>query len=67
MIPTLVIDDDYRVAGIHAASVDRVPGFHCVGQAHSAAEARTAIHDHEPELLLLDLHLPDEDGLSLLR
>ena len=67
MIPTLVIDDDYRVAGIHAASVERVPGFHCVGEAHTAAEARTAIHDLEPELLLLDLHLPDEDGLSLLR
>ena len=67
MIPTLVVDDDYRVAGIHAASVDRVPGFHCVGEAHTAAEARTAIHDLEPELLLLDLHLPDEDGLTLLR
>lgn len=67
MIPTLVVDDDYRVASIHAASVERVPGFHCVGQAHTAAEARTAIHDLEPELLLLDLHLPDEDGLSLLR
>ncbi|CAN5621462.1 response regulator [soil metagenome] len=67
MIPTLVIDDDYRVAGIHAASVDRVPGFHCVGESHTAAEARTAIRDLGPELLLLDLHLPDEDGLSLLR
>jgi len=67
MIPTLVIDDDYRVAGIHAASVERVPGFHCIGQAHTAAEARAAIHTLQPELLLLDLHLPDEDGLSLLR
>jgi response regulator of citrate/malate metabolism len=67
MIPTLVVDDDYRVAGIHAASVDRVPGFRCVGEAHTAAEARQAIQDLEPELLLLDLHLPDEDGLSLLR
>lgn len=67
MIPTLVVDDDYRVAGIHAASVDRVPGFRCVGQAHTAAEARRAIQDLEPELLLLDLHLPDEDGLTLLR
>lgn len=67
MIPVLVIDDDYRVAGIHAASVDRVPGFVCVGQAHTAAEARAAIRDRGPELLLLDLHLPDEDGLSLLK
>lgn len=67
MISTLVVDDDYRVASIHAASVERVPGFHCVGEAHTAAEARTAIRDLEPELLLLDIHLPDEDGLSLLR
>ncbi|MGF7237712.1 MAG: response regulator [Frankia sp.] len=67
MIPTLVIDDDYRVASIHAAAVEQVPGFHCIGEAHSAAEARTAIRDLHPELLLLDIYLPDEDGLSLLR
>jgi response regulator of citrate/malate metabolism len=66
-IPTLVVDDDYRVAAIHAASVERVPGFRCVGEAHTAAEARAAIGDLKPELLLLDLHLPDEDGLSMLR
>lgn len=67
MIPTLVVDDDYRVASLHAAVVDRVPGFHCVGEAHTAAEARMVIRDLEPELLLLDLYLPDEDGLTLLR
>jgi response regulator of citrate/malate metabolism len=67
MIRTLVVDDDYRVAGIHAASVDRIPGFHCVAEAHTAEEARRAIADYEPELVLLDIHLPDEDGLSLLR
>jgi response regulator of citrate/malate metabolism len=67
MIRTLVVDDDYRVARIHATSVDRVDGFVCVGEAHSAAEARAAIDELEPDLLLLDVYLPDEDGLSLLR
>jgi response regulator of citrate/malate metabolism len=67
MIRTLVVDDDYRVARIHAASVERVPGFACVGQVHSAAEARNAIAELHPDLLLLDIYLPDEDGLSLLR
>lgn len=43
MIRTLVIDDDYRVAKVHAASVDRIEHFVSVGQAHSAAEARTLI------------------------
>ncbi len=67
MIRTLVVDDDYRVAHIHGASVERIDGFTCVGEAHSAAEARSAIAELNPDLLLLDVYLPDEDGLSLLR
>lgn len=67
MIRTLVVDDDYRVAAIHAASVDRIPGFTCVGRAHTAAEARKAVADLAPQLVMLDIYLPDEDGLSVLR
>ncbi|MGO4385671.1 response regulator [Specibacter sp. RAF43] len=67
MIKTLVVDDDFRVAGIHAARVARVDGFECVGEAYTAASAREAIARLKPDLLLLDVHLPDEDGLSLLR
>ena len=67
MITTLVVDDDFRVARIHAAAVDGVEGFRCVGEAHTAAEARELVDRHVPDLLLLDVYLPDEDGLSLLR
>lgn len=67
MIRTLVIDDDFRVARIHAASVERIDGFECVGEAHSAADARMLIEQQRPDLLILDIYLPDEDGLSLLR
>ena len=67
MIATVVVDDDFRVARVHAAAVDRVDGFHCVGVAHTAGEARLLITEHSPQLMLLDIYLPDEDGLSLLR
>ncbi|MEW1820877.1 response regulator [Arthrobacter sp. NPDC080031] len=67
MIRTLVVDDDFRVAGIHAARVARVDGFECVGQVYSAAAAREAVERLNPDLLLLDVHLPDEDGISMLR
>jgi response regulator of citrate/malate metabolism len=67
MIRTLVIDDDYRVAKVHAASVDRIDSFTSVGEAHSAAEARTLIQALRPNLLLLDLYLPDGGGLQLIR
>ncbi|BAS12045.1 probable C4-dicarboxylate response regulator DctR [Arthrobacter sp. Hiyo8] len=62
-----MVDDDFRVAGIHATRVARVDGFECVGQVYSAAAAREAIARLNPDLLLLDVHLPDEDGISLLR
>ena len=67
MIRTLVVEDDYRVARIHRASIERLEGFTCVGEAHTAAQAREIIADTQPDLLLLDVYLPDEDGLSLLR
>jgi response regulator of citrate/malate metabolism len=66
-IETLVVDDDFRVARVHAAAVDRVDGFTCTGVAHTAAEARVLIAERRPQFMLLDIYLPDEDGLSLLR
>lgn len=67
MIRVLVVDDDYRVAKVHAAYVSRVPGFTPVGQAHTANQASQAITDLCPQLVLLDLYLPDGHGLDLVR
>jgi response regulator of citrate/malate metabolism len=66
VITTLVVDDDPRVAAIHAEFVSKVEGFTVVGMAYSAAEAYEAVLAAQPDLLLLDLYLPDEHGLALL-
>ncbi len=65
MIRTLVVDDDFRVAAIHAAYVARIDGFEVVAEAHTAAEAVDAVDRLRPDLMLLDLYLPDEHGLKL--
>jgi response regulator of citrate/malate metabolism len=65
MIRVVVVDDDFRIAGIHAAYVDKVDGFRVAAQAHTAAEAIAAVDRLRPDLLLLDLYLPDEHGLEL--
>lgn len=66
MITVLVVDDDFMVARIHVGFVERVDGFEVVGVAHSGAEAAEAVARLHPDLLLLDLYLPDRFGLDLL-
>lgn len=67
MISTLIIEDDYHVATIHAAYVRRVKGFTVAGHASTVATARAEIGRLAPALVLLDLYLPDGHGLDLLR
>lgn len=67
MIRTLVVDDDFRVADIHASFVTRVSGFEVVGSARTAAEAADAVVELRPDLVLLDLYLPDGHGLDVIR
>jgi response regulator of citrate/malate metabolism len=66
MIRVLVVDDDFMVARVHTEFVSRVEGFEVVGTAHTGADARAAAVELEPDLMLLDLYLPDEFGLDLL-
>lgn len=67
MIRTFVVDDDFRVADLHAAFVERVDGFSVIGRAHTAQVVFDAVTADPPDLLLLDLYLPDAHGLDLLR
>ncbi|MET8956610.1 response regulator [Streptomyces sp. NPDC004393] len=67
MIRTLVVDDDFRVGQIHSDYVHRVKGFEVVGEAATVAEALDAVRAVHPDLLLLDVFLPDGSGLDILR
>ncbi|WP_353111921.1 response regulator [Microbacterium sp.] len=66
-IRTLVIDDDFRVAGLHRDAVALHAAYDALPPVRSIAEARAAIASSRPELLLVDVHLPDGDGIELVR
>jgi len=67
MIATLIVEDDALVAEVHASYVERIPGFAVVGVAHRATEALELLKARQVDLILLDFHLPDAQGLDLLR
>ena len=66
-IRVLVVDDDFRVARLHASYVEATAGFAVVGTAHTAADAVRLAGELRPDLVLLDEYLPDTNGSEVLR
>ncbi|MEU1691564.1 response regulator [Streptomyces hirsutus] len=65
-IDVLVVDDDFMVARVHRAFVERVEGFRVVGVAGTGEQAVAAVDGLRPDLVLLDLYLPDLFGLDVI-
>ena len=67
MIDVLIVDDDFMVAKVHAGFVAALAGFEVVGTASSGAQALAEVDRLRPDLVLLDVYLPDMTGLDVLR
>lgn len=67
MIRTLIVDDDFMAVSVHRDFVERVPGFGVAGEATSGARALALAAELRPDLILLDMYLPDLGGIDVLR
>ncbi|GAB2729207.1 response regulator [Streptomyces bullii] len=65
-IDVLVVDDDFMVARVHRTFVERVEPFRVVGVASTGEQAVAAVDELRPDLVLLDLYLPDLFGLDVI-
>ena len=62
----LVVDDNRELRNLIKEELTGA-GYRAVRMADSAAAARQAISGELPELVILDINLPDGDGFSLFR
>ena len=66
-LSVLVVDDDFRVADLHATLVDSLDGFTVGGRANSIGAARDLVTSESFDLALVDVYLPDGSGLEFVR
>ena len=65
--PVLVVDDQapFRLAA--KAVLRRLDGFELAGEATRAREAIELVDSLRPALVLMDIHMPDMDGIEATR
>ncbi|MGQ4615320.1 response regulator [Nocardia sp. R7R-8] len=66
-LTVLVVDDDFRVAHLHAGIVQAIPGFTVAGTANTLAAARELVAAQPIDLALVDVYLPDGSGIDFVR
>jgi two-component system CitB family response regulator len=66
MINILIVEDDVKIAEIQRIFVEKIDGYTVTGIAHSISEAEEMVFVLEPDLVLLDIFLPDGNGIEFL-
>lgn len=63
----MVVDDQLSFRRAARAVIDATPGFVMVGEAASGTEALHRADHVEPDLVLMDVYMPEMDGMEAAR
>jgi CitB family two-component system response regulator CitT len=66
MINVLIVEDDFRIANFHEELLKKMRGIQVVGKALNASEAMELLVEHQVELILLDMYMPDKLGIEVM-
>jgi two-component system response regulator DctR len=66
-IKVLLIEDDPMVQHVNQLFIEKIEGFSVAGVASSGKEGKELIQTLKPDLVLLDVYMPGQDGLSLIQ
>lgn len=63
----MIVEDDPMVRSINESFLKKISGTELMGSYGSIIEAKTAIINELPDLLLLDIFFPNEQGIEMLK
>jgi two-component system, CitB family, response regulator len=66
-IEVVIVEDNTKISRTHQAFVEKVGGFQVTGIANTISEARLLLETLEPDLILLDIYFPEENGIDFLK
>lgn len=64
-INVLIVDDERRARDLLERLLNRIPGISVFGKASSTDEALQMVINHNPDLVFLDVQMPEKDGFLL--
>ncbi|MGC4000710.1 MAG: chemotaxis protein CheB [Anaeromyxobacter sp.] len=65
-VRVMVVEDSPVMRNFLADGIGHAPGFEVVATAHNGADALEKLRSEAPDVVTLDVELPDTDGISLL-
>lgn len=65
-ITVFIVEDDPMVLDVNKGFLEKMTGFSLVGVSANGKEALTQIKELKPDLVLLDMFLPDISGMEIL-
>lgn len=66
-IKVFIVEDDPMVISINQRFTERLENFQVVGTARTGAQALAELPEVQPDLVLLDVYLPDMSGIDVLK
>lgn len=66
-ITVAIVEDDAPARRLLASIVNKAPGFRCVSEHGDAESAQAALPGLGPDVVLMDIHLPNQSGVECVR
>lgn len=66
-IPVMIVEDDLRASYVLESTINQHNDFHVVAACEGIIEAELKAEAFEPELIMVDITLPDGNGIDLVK